>query len=101
MVERCHITRGDHIKKPVPHNLNTLFRSPLYCSGSRRSKNITDEERDTIVKEVVIDQISPAVVGRNHAVSVTHVRTLVRNAGHKLPLKYKVTKEKVVKDRPK
>ena len=53
------------------------------------------------MKEVVDDQISPAIVGEKYGISVSNIRNWVRTAGHKLPAKYKVTKEKVVKDRPK
>jgi transposase-like protein len=77
-----------------------IFISPN-CTGPNHSKNITDEERDTIVKEVVDDQISPSIVGEKYGISTTQIRNWIRVAGHKLPSKYKVTKEKVVKERPK
>jgi hypothetical protein len=50
---------------------------------------------------VVDDQISPALLGEKYNINVTQIRAWVKNAGHKLPSKYKSTKIKDLKELPK
>ena len=44
-----------------------------------------------MVKRVVEDAVSPAVLAEELGVSVTVIREWVKKRGHKLPSKYKVT----------
>ena len=55
---------------------------------------MTDELKKQIVKECCDDLISPAELARVHGVNVVQIRKVVKDAGQKLPTKYKITSSK-------
>ena len=57
----------------------------------RLAKDFSKEERRTIVEECTEKFVSPTVLAQRFGVNVTAIRDWVKNAGKKLPAKYKVT----------
>ena len=52
---------------------------------------VDDEKKRELIKEVTEDLISPVVLADWYDIPVNVVRTTVKNAGFKLPGRYKVT----------
>ena len=55
---------------------------------------ITEELKKQIIKEVTVDLISPKELSNQHNIPVEKIRKLIKDAGHKLPNRYKVTSSK-------
>ena len=80
---------NDSQNKTVINLIIVLFRM--------KAKDEPPEEREKIVHEVVTEQISPALLAEKYGIGVAQIRAWVKNAGHKLPSRYKATKMKEIK----
>ena len=67
---------------------------PVQTDWKSNKSKLTDELRNQIVKECCEDLISPAELASRHGVNVVQIRKIVKDAGKKLPTKYKVTSSK-------
>ena len=71
---------------------------PVIHTDWKSNKNkLTDELRNQIVKECCEDLISPAELASRHGVNVVQIRKIVKDAGKKLPTKYKVTSSRNIR----
>ena len=52
---------------------------------------ITEALKKYIIEKVTVDLISPKELSKRNNMSVERIRKIVRDAGHKLPNRYKVT----------
>ena len=70
---------------------------PAQNDWKSNKARLTDELRSQIVKECCEDLISPAELASRHGVNVVQIRKIVKDAGKKLPTKYKVTSSKNIR----
>ena len=56
-------------------------------SGGRQE--YTDKLKRRVVTEVTVDLVSPKVVSSRHKIPIGKVRRIVKEAGHKLPGRYR------------
>ena len=55
---------------------------------------ITEELKKRIIKDVTVDLISPTALSGQLNLPVEKIRKIIKDAGHKLPNRYKVTSSK-------
>ena len=71
---------------------------PQIQTDWKSNKNrLTDDLRSQIVKECCDELISPAELASRHGVNVVQIRKIVKDAGKKLPTKYKITSSKNIR----
>ena len=82
----------------IPNDESLQQAHPPTQTDWKSNKNrLTDELRCQIVKECCEDLISPAELASRHGVNVVQIRKIVKDAGKKLPTKYKVTSSKNIR----
>ena len=57
--------------------------------GAVQTKNLTNDQRNEIIRECVEDQISPTELGKKHNISADTIRTWIRKSGKQLPKTYR------------
>ena len=72
-------------------------RPPIQNDWRSNRNRLTDELKSQIVKECCEDLISPAELASRHGVNVVQIRKVVKDAGQKLPTKYKITSSKSIR----
>ena len=73
------------------------IRPPIQTDWKSNKNRLTDELKSQIVKECCEDLISPAELASRHGVNVVQIRKIVKDAGQKLPTKYKITNSKNIR----